>query len=214
MTPKEIFDSLTFTQRREVLRTISTTGKHGYRLDKEELEFFTLTVNTHHRNHTDTIFYGCVIIDSDKKGTYNYFASFNRDGIRVKEVVGVTGALNAKKKSVREIKHQSLLNAMRECLIAPHNVIRKSLLEKNPYCSICNCKVDISNSHLDHCGKYEFKEIAERYFTSLDHEIEIIKGGDFQSFTFAIQEQKDEWLDFHNALAKLQLTCITCNLKK
>ena len=62
----------------------------------------------------------------------------------------------------------------------------------SPPCPMCSVKLTNDNSHVDHCGKMEFRHIRDAF-------------GD---------RPLEEWCSFHEEHATLQVICKTCNLRK
>lgn len=216
-TAKELFDSQNFTQRKEMVHCIRSQYQFKVSSIVEPfwVEYFELVINTHHRSHTNTKFHSVNLIKGDKPGYFNFCCTYTKDGVLIKDdIIGSTGALSAVKKTPQQLEKTRMLSAMRNSLIVPHDVLRKQHLINNPHCSICGCEVGLSTSQLDHHGKYEFSEIATRFINNIGSFKVIEGGGSFGSDAFADQRDEQEWMELHDCLAELQLTCINCNLTK
>lgn len=213
MTPRELFDSQNFTQRKQALKLLLNAGNRM--LDKDEIDYFTLIINAHHASHFNTTFKKVQVIANPVYAHNNFFAAYiDEFGNKITSMVGVGHIKGTPKRSLIDINKRKSIQHMRFCIGSDIDLFKSILFKDDNSCKICGIKTTLDECHLDHCGDYEFKTLADIWLKDIDLETLLFDEPFGRPAAFMDTKLTDLWIEFHNSYARFQLTCPTCNLKK
>jgi hypothetical protein len=212
----ELFNTHNFTRRCSELKLLLNSKHENNTLSAENLSYFEKVINAHHRSHSSTIFTEVTIKKNPIFTHNNFVCKYIRNGNIETDIVGIGSTLKAvPDRDINEIKRAKCIKYMRRCLKDDfkQDNLKDILLSDDNCCKICGCEITVKSCHLDHCGEFEFRHIAAFWLTD-DYLNKIIfypvrGGGD--GFDTIL---KNEWIEFHDEIARYQLTCIGCNLRK
>jgi hypothetical protein len=144
----------------------------------------------------------------------NFYADYTAFGENIKDVIGIGSTLAATpKRDPVEVKRKKCKQFMRWVIGWHTSSLRMEEVKNNPQCKLCGVPVTYQTSHLDHCGDYEFRHLADIWLDDIIDQITLVKCKD-NCDAFQSDNHIDEWVTFHNAAMKYQLLCPPCNLKK
>jgi hypothetical protein len=145
---------------------------------------------------------------------YNFYIDGYVDGVYDTNIM-IGLSTSAKKE---ENPNKRLYAAMREANSADTIWFKQEWFKMSPFCKICKKELEsIADSHLDHCGKKEFRHIADEFLKSNPKpnlKLAERDKNDNSIPKLEDNEDKEKWKEHHEKEAKYQLLCKTCNLRK
>jgi hypothetical protein len=206
---------MNFSQRRAVIKYLLNHSPTNEKIGDEMREFFKNYMLDY---HPDIWFLEVDDLWTEPNAIFSHNNFHMRGTINGKRTLCQLISFNKTNASKRDTSQQDRIEkAMREAVAKDMMDIKSELLKTQTQCAICAGDLDtqdVGNIHIDHTGAREFRDIKNDFLARCPDLVLDEKTYDGAAWRLQDNLDKQQWRDYHNSQAEIQMVCASCNLRK